>query len=165
MKTTFELLSDLDIKYFCALFNINLKNVLLKDEFINVTPQIGCYVINLDDTTSGRGGTHWTCLIITSSHCIIYFDPFGLPIPYPIKLFIKKYKHQSKIIYSTDDIQYIDSIFCGWFCIYFMYFITVLHSKNNNYGYLLNKHNTIYNLQNKYLNDKILRNLIKQISF
>jgi fumarate reductase subunit C len=68
------------------------------------------------------------------------------------------------ILYSTDIIQNMDSVLCGWFCLYMVYFMTVLHknSKSNN-RYLLNKHNSIYSMTYSKLNDRILQKLIKDI--
>ena len=160
MKTEQELLSNLDIEYYCQLLNIPLIGVLSKNLFNNMKLQSGCYILNLQDSDVG-GGTHWTTLIITNTYAI-YYDSFGGYIPTPILAFIKQNK-SLKIIYSIDQIQYLDSIFCGWFCIYFCFFFTVLHKKCSNYKYLLNKHNSIFSLDNRHLNDRILRNLIKGI--
>jgi hypothetical protein len=156
-----ELLSNIDLKYYAKLFRIPLINVLSKDIYNKIKPQKGCYIINLQDSDNGNG-SHWTALIITDKNAL-YFDSFGISIPSDILHFIWRYNKKSSVIYSIDGIQSIKSVYCGWYCIYFLYFITVQHNKNKNYRYLMNKHNSIYNLDTKYLNDRILKRLIKNI--
>ena len=70
---------------------------------------------------------------------------------------------QIKIIYSTDTIQSNTSIFCGWFCLFFLYFFLKMYPNCENYKTLLNLHNSIYDLTNKNKNDKILQSNIKNI--
>lgn len=160
MKTQFELLSNFDLINYCNLFKINLVDVLSKDEFKDIQPKKGCYIINLQDTNMGNG-THWVALYLDD--IAVYYNSFGIAIPQSILKFVKRYDNKIKIIYSIDQIQHMESIFCGWFCIYFLYFFDVLHKKCNNYKYLLNKHNSIFSMTNKYLNDRILRKLISNI--
>lgn len=156
-----ELLSNVDLQNYCKLFDIPLNNVLSKDLFATIQPKLGCYIINIQDHDVGNG-THWTCLILTKSTAI-YFDSYGISIPSDILQFIKRFNTLEKIIYSIDQIQSMKSIYCGWYCIYFLYFITVLHKKCTNYRYLLNKHNSIYSFKLKCINDQILRRLVFDI--
>ena len=121
-----QLLSNLDLEYYCKLLKINIIQVLSKDLFKNYKPKAGCYIVNLGN--SDTGGTHWTCFIINNK-IAVYFDPFGLIMPQSIVRFIKRYKHL-RIIYSIDQIQNYNSILCGWFCLYFLYYFNVLHKKN-----------------------------------
>lgn len=155
-----ELLSDADLKYYAKKLNIPLHAVLQKDLFSKFQIKKGAYIINLQNSTVGNG-THWTSLVITDTHAV-YYDSFGLSIPTPILKFIIKSKAKLKIIYSTDQLQVMDSIFCGWFALYFIYFMTRLHPRCKDAKYLLNKHNAIYSVENKYLNDSILQKLIKK---
>lgn len=155
-----ELLSDRDLTFIATRFKLPLHNVLQKDRFRQIpNPQLGAYIVNLESSTAGRG-THWTALVITERFAV-YFDSFGLPIPTAILRFIYRAPTKLKIIYSTDQIQVPDSIFCGWYCLYYIYFMTVLHKNVVDKRYLLNKHNQIYSLENKHLNDKILQKLVK----
>jgi hypothetical protein len=156
------LLSNFDLIALCAKFNIPLNEIENKDNFI-MAPKEGAYIVNLQDSNKGPG-THWTCFIVNKNY-VSYYDPFGLSMPPEIKRFIAwwDYKHDLSIIYSSDQIQPIISEFCGWYCLYFLYFNLVLHKFNNNHKYLMNKHNNIFNLQNKNLNDKILQKLIINI--
>jgi len=156
-----ELLSDQDLKVYAQQLKLPLLAVLQKDMFRNIIPQIGAYIINLESSTVGNG-THWTGLFITEKYAI-YYDPYGLPIPTPLIKFIYKSIFKLKIIYSTDQIQEMNSVFCGWFVLYFIYFFNHYH-KVADKKFLLNKHNSLYSLKLKYLNDKILQKLITQIT-
>ena len=159
----FELLSNIDLVYYCKLLKIPLIEVLQKDLFEQINkPREGCYIVNLQDSNIGNG-THWTCLILTKT-IAIYYDSFGLAIPTPIKKFIMRFNKKSKVLYSIDQIQDMKSVFCGWFVLYFLYFMTVLYKKSYNYRYLTNKHNAIFSLKNQYLNDRIIQKLIKYTS-
>ena len=156
-----ELLSNLDLDYYCKLFKINIIQVLSKDLFKNYKAKAGCYIVNLGD--SNTGGTHWTSFIINDK-IATYFDSFGLIPPQSIVKFIKRYNKHLRIIYSIDQIQDYNSVLCGWFCVYYLYFFNVLHKKNtSNISYLLNNHNQKYDLDNTSKNDGILQLLIKGI--
>ena len=159
--TKFELLSNIDLESYCELFGINLNEILSKNQYKDIKPKLGGYIINLQDSNVGNG-THWTALYITKD-VAIYYDSFGLPIPTIIVQFIRKFNKNAKILYSIDEIQVLESIFCGWYVLYFLYFFDVLHKRSSKYRYLLNKHNSIFSLKNKQLNDKILRMLIHNI--
>jgi len=161
MNSKIDLLSNTDLLFYCTKLKIPIKAISFKDLFRYVKAEDGCYIINLDDSTSQKYGTHWTCLIIIKKFGL-YWDSFGLPIPTPIKRFIKKNKC-TKIYYSVDQIQSLPSVLCGYYVLYFLYFISVLHKKCTNYKYLINKHNAIYIKDNRQLNDKILQSLIKNI--
>lgn len=156
-----ELLSNHDLVYFCKKLKINIKAVTFKDLFKYVKPEEGCYIINLDDSTTMKYGTHWTCLIIINSYAL-YYDSFGLPIPKPIKSFIRR-NRSKQIYYSVDQIQALPSVACGYYVLYFLYFMTVKHKKCKEYRYLLNKHNSIYSLSLKKYNDVILQKLIQTV--
>ena len=161
MNSKIELLSNIDLQFYCNKLKIPIKAVTFKDLFKYIKPEDGAYIINLDDSTTKRYGTHWTCLVLINSYAI-YWDSFGLSIPTTIKkfIFLKKCK---KIYYSIDQIQKLDSNLCGYYVLYFLYFITVLQKRCSMYKYLINRHNSIYSVENRYLNDKILQNLIKNI--
>ena len=157
-----ELLSDKDLAIYAKNLKIPLHGILQKDKFYAIQKlKRGGYVVNLQSSDIGNG-THWTGLVITKSHAI-YFDSFGLPIPTPVLKAIYRTNKQLKVIYSTDRIQTMDSIRCGWYVLYFLYFFLTLYPQCSQSKLLLNKHNAIYSLQNKHLNDKILQKLIKSL--
>ena len=162
MKTKFELTSNIDLHEYAKLLKIPLHSVLNKDLFKNIIPiKQGCYIINLQDSQTGSG-SHWVALYLNKK-IAIDFNSFGISIPTVILNFVRRFDKNIKIINSIDQIQTMKSIFCGYYCIYFLYFFSVLHKKCSNYTYLLNKHNSIFSIYNKNLNDLILRKLFKNI--
>lgn len=156
-----ELLSNYDLIKFCKLLKIPLVDVVNKDLLNNMTPKIGCYIINLQNHNEGDG-THWTCFIINKS-VAIYYDSFGLICPVSVINFIKRFNKQMKLIYSIDAIQNIKSVACGWYVLFFLYYFNI--QKNKNYSLILNYHNNLFNKNNSKLNDKILQSIIKTIFF
>jgi len=161
MNYKIELLNNQDLIFYCKQLKIPLIEINFKDLFKYIKkPKDGAYIINLDNY-GNHGGTHWTCLVLINSYAL-YFDSFGLSIPSAIKNFIFLNKCKKKY-YSIEQIQTLSSNACGYYCIYFIYFITVLHKRCNQYKNLINRHNSIYSQDNRYLNDRILQNLIKNI--
>lgn len=159
--TDTELLTNTDLEYYAGLFKIPLNGVFSKDLFESKRPKLGNYVVNLEN--SDYGGSHWTCLILTKNMAI-YYDSFGAPMPQEIIRFVKRFNNKAIIIYSIDQIQHIDSIYCGWFCLELLHWFSVRHKKNTNYRVLLNKHNAQYDLDNRKSNDDVLKFIIKTIN-
>lgn len=162
-----ELLSNLDLEYYCHKLNIKLNAILSKDLLKSHKPQLGCYVINLQDSTAG-GGTHWVACILFKC-TIIYFDPFGVPPPTEFVAFARRFKKQQpnpsslKIIYSVDKIQDLDSVYCGWFCLYFLIYMTRNKCNDKKKSVLLNLHNAQYDKQNEKKNDLLIKQFIQEI--
>lgn len=71
------------------------------------------YIINLDDAKNG--GTHWVMTCI-SNNKVLYFDPFGVTCPIEALQFMKTTK--KRIYYSMLTLQDLDSVVCGYYCIY-----------------------------------------------
>ena len=143
------------------MFNIKLplENIQFKDKFKNIKAINGNYIVNIQSSNNG-GGTHWTALIMTSK-LSIYYDPFGLQPPQEIVEFGRR--NGRKMIYSSDQIQHKDSVFCGWFSLFLLYFITVLNSSNKHYRKLLNLHNQLFDLIKKQTNDDKLQGLFSKL--
>ena len=71
--------------------------------------------INLDDIQGP--GTHWVCYRNLDS-VVEYFDPFGLIMP---SLALKYFNTSGKqIVYSIDEIQNRNTVFCGYWCLYYL---------------------------------------------
>jgi hypothetical protein len=163
-KPQIELLSNFDIIELSKNWGIKLNDIVNKDQ-LTMSPKQGCYVINLQD--SGGSGTHWVCLIL--DEYISYYDPFGLPHSEDVSRFISWYLEEKggvkmSPIYSSQQNQGIDSLLCGWYCLWFMYFHTVLHSDNKDNKYLMSKHNKLFNsVVGIRMNDRILQQLIKNL--
>ena len=46
-----------------------------------------------------------------------YFDPFGLIMPYEIRIYLLG---SEKKIYSQDEIQNRETVLCGYWCLYYL---------------------------------------------
>ena len=155
-----ELLSNHDIDFFLSLIGIKV-TVLSKDLLSNMQLD-GFYVINLDDSFSGRGGTHWVAFI-KKNKINLYYDSFGLPPPTSLVGNIQK-KNDGSIIYNIDQIQHFDSIYCGWFCILFIFLF--VHNEVNTVPKAkkyVNEFNNLFSLKNRKSNDQKLKGYIKNV--
>ena len=103
--------------------NIQLIGVFSKDN-INTLPKNGSYIFNLQDNTDEYnnflGGTHWTALYIENQKAF-YMDSFGKPPPSDIQLFLKRFIPYR---FNKKQIQNIRSGVCGYYCLYFLWFMT-----------------------------------------
>jgi hypothetical protein len=82
--------------------------------------QVG--IVNLDD--SSGGGTHWVAFYQNkSSEYAIYYDSYGIA---PDPRLLRYLKGSGKpVIGQTVDHQHLRSKACGYFCIYFLYCMSV----------------------------------------
>lgn len=157
------LLSTIDIRAICDLMSIPLIDVYPKDLLSDYEPEVGFYVVNLED--SNLGGSHWVCIVLNEKY-VSYFDSFAVRPSDDIKEFISRFVKNSKMktIYNLKQIQHSDSVLCGYFCIYFGYFHTILHRDSIDNTSLMNKHNNLYvDIFNLKFNDRIIQKLIKNI--
>ena len=157
-----ELLSNTDLLHLSKTFNITLnKYITFKDFYSKIKPQLGNYIFNLQSYSAINQGTHWCCFIIRKN-VAIYYDAFGMSPPIEVVTFIKRYNKNIKIIYSSDDIQHMDSILCGYFCLFFIYFFNVIHKNSKNYRKIINLHNNIFSKEERQ-NDEILQRLFSNM--
>ena len=77
----------------------------------------GCYIINLQSSTSGNG-THWLGLFIHKNNAY-YFDSYGAPPSVEIIKFVKKRKG-CHMYYNNFIIQDLKSQNCGWYTLAFL---------------------------------------------
>ena len=91
----------------------NFRGVFSRDALPNRKYKNECGIVNLDDIQGP--GTRWTAYRITKKENG-YFDSFGLPMPEEVADYLGK-----NTIYSPDELQDRNSIFCGLWCIYFLF--------------------------------------------
>lgn len=105
--------------------NIPLVGIFYKDLLPDhVSP--GGYIINLDDH-DGNGGTHWTGAWVEKDKVgpdmdLVYFDPFGFAPPENVKKFFRGI--DKNITYSRTHVQNINSFICGYYVLYFLWWMT-----------------------------------------
>ena len=74
-----------------------------------------CGIISLDDIQGA--GTHWVCYRNLTG-VVEYLDPFGLIMPNEA---LKYFNTSGKqIVYSIDEIQNRSTVFCGYWCLYYL---------------------------------------------
>ena len=141
-----EELTNFDIEEIYPLFKINLIAVIDFKDLINYNLLDGSYILNLNNM-------HWTALFIKDKNGF-YFDSYGIIFPIEVKKFCPI------IIYSDDQIQSLNSVLCGYYCLYFLFFMTNRFKKNMNYTFNMFRSNFV---DDEKLNNKILQTLIKKI--
>lgn len=76
------------------------------------------YIINLD-TISGQG-THWTLFDLTDNKTNMYYDSFSAPPPSQLQKVLMKSKKDFIMNDLYDNEQRLNSISCGYFCLFMM---------------------------------------------
>lgn len=98
--------------------------VFLQDQLDDLVPQTGkFYVVNFLRTKDPVGEMgHWTLCWNVRDGSIIYIDSFGQPAPEAVNNFMKlarrKDGRRKEIIYSTTNLQNINSDYCGYFVLF-----------------------------------------------
>jgi hypothetical protein len=153
-NTKMKPLSNFDIIKICKKLKIPLIDVVSKDELYKMHKFNGFYIVNMEDSNKGSG-SHW-CSIMKRGDVSIYFDSYGFPPPIAIMDFLRP----SKIAYSSNDIQYLTSVLCGYFCISWMKYMQPY--KNAGSKKLLEKYDQFINLfsENEKQNDNILKEIL-----
>ena len=116
------------------MYSNKIENYLIRDKFAR---KIYCGVIAIDqipmvkvkrpcafivnNQESDRPGEHWVAIYIPRYRHPEYFDSYGMP-PFDtrIKRFLKI--NGPNFIYNDKPIQGNDSVNCGKFCIFYLYF-------------------------------------------
>jgi hypothetical protein len=117
-------LTNFEIEQILNSYNIikNYKGCFYKNKLPDDLTD-GYYFLNLDNSNSNKGGTHWTLLVISPNTMPIYFDSFGLPAPELVANQLKKLPPHKKYIFSNEIIQDLDTTTCGWYCIALMKYL------------------------------------------
>ena len=101
--------------------NIPLVGIFFHDRLPSMVRQ-GGYIFNLSDHDSNDGGSHWTGAFVEGPRAI-YFDPFGTEFNEPPEN-IKKFLSPLDTKYSINQIQSSESGICGYYVLYFLYYMT-----------------------------------------
>jgi hypothetical protein len=99
---------------------IHLNGIYSKDQLINVKPQKGGYIINMQDSDKGNG-SHWIAVYLSEYNgrrTSAYFDSFGIICPYEVMDFMRKWSNDA--IFCNKQIQDVDFGGCGAYCIHFL---------------------------------------------
>lgn len=108
--------------------HIPLVAVYSKDRLPKYPEHEGGYIFNLQNSVDEYGkdldGSHWTCAYVEklkSKRQAVYFDSFGIGPPIAVQNFLQQY---SPYPYNNDDIQNLDSGWCGLYCLYVIWFLS-----------------------------------------
>lgn len=132
MLTNFEL-SNLATKMNMPLERICFKNELKQEP---LKYNVGYIINSQDDTDEDTGeenvGAHWTALYVAKTKdgkiTPLYFDSFGAPASEDVK----KYVAPHYLPHLTKDIQSLMSDVCGFYCLAFLYFVSVSQYRTGN---------------------------------
>lgn len=122
-----EPLTNFDVVLICNKLNIPLDSVAMNNQFkFNWLSKDFSVILNLENT--GKGGSHWVAFYNdVESKSIFYMDSYGeICNTIPNKHIIKK---NLNLYFNKKQFQAINSIMCGWFCIYFLYIMNKYKSK------------------------------------
>jgi hypothetical protein len=129
------MLSNHDIDVLVEKLNIpNFRGCFYKDKLKSVQPN-SSYIINLNSELDEHGnrnsGSHWVALLTNDMKQAIYFDSYGEKEPNEVRNLLKC--NQYKIGHTNKNIQSLMSNLCEFFCLSFIYFLSVskFRTKNN----------------------------------
>lgn len=110
------MLSNFDLEQLADFYHLPLVAITMKDELPTKVVD-GCYIINLQSSTSGNG-THWLSLFIHKQNSY-FFDSYGAPPSVEIMKFVKKRKG-CHMYYNNFIIQDLKSVNCGFYALAFL---------------------------------------------
>ena len=123
--------SNIDLEMIAKFYNINLTDVVQKDNLKHCAPINNSFYIINNASSYESNGSHWQILFLNqnTSYC---FDPFGTHPPDEIVDFVKKYsKHLN---YSSAIVQHLKSNNCGYYCCSYALYMT--HNNYNHLGFI-----------------------------
>jgi hypothetical protein len=156
------MLSNYDIQELVVKMNIpNFRGCYYKDALKKIQPN-SSYIINLNSELDENGnvnkGSHWVALITDDMKKAIYFDSYGESAPNEIRNLLKS--SQYKLGHTSKNIQSLMSNLCGFFCLAFIYFLTVskFRTKNiiNDASVFLDLYEDLDKVNDVYKNEFIL---------
>jgi hypothetical protein len=112
----------------------NFRECFYKDKAKTIQPN-SSYIINLnselDENNNRNSGSHWVALVTDDMKRAIYHDSYGEREPVETKNLLKS--NQYKLGHTSKNIQSLMSNLCGFFCLAFIYFLSVskFRTKNN----------------------------------
>ena len=103
-------LSNFDLLQWVDFLKIpNFKGIFARDE-VMPRKHSPC-IINLDSLENA--GTHWVCCV-PGGRALWYFDSFGMGFP-------QEFKSSKPVIWNSSQLQNINSVLCGYYCLYFLH--------------------------------------------
>ena len=110
-------LSNHDLLKWCRHLGIPIDKggVLSRDQTVPHNHKMALFIYNLEP--SYMGGSHWVSTHVKNGE-INYFDSFGLP---PFQEIVNHAKKKNlTLIHQNNQIQALNTMTCGYFCLYFL---------------------------------------------
>jgi len=128
------MLSNHDIDELVTKMGIsNFRGCFYKDKLKTIQPN-SSYIINLNSELNEKGnvntGSHWCCLVTDDMKQCIYFDSYGEKEPNEVRNLLKC--KQYSIAHTSKNIQSLMSNLCGFFCLSFIYFLSISKFRTKN---------------------------------
>jgi hypothetical protein len=106
-------------------YGVPLVGVFSKDDLPRVPRQRGGHTTNTQNSNDSQGrplpGTHWVALWIESDKEGVCWDSYGVTVPEGVKTFCKGVK----VLYSTEQIQSLESRVCGYYVTFYLWKVHV----------------------------------------
>jgi hypothetical protein len=126
------------------------KGVFPRDKLPHLDTYHSSFIVNTHPST--YPGEHWLAFYFDKSKHCEFFDSFGFSLEfYGFKKYITRYSTSNRS--NLMQIQDIDSIACGYYCIYFI----LLKSR----GFSLEHISRLFSESNFILNDYLISHILK----
>jgi len=138
-------LSNYDLEAIIENYNINIPIKVSAMNELDKSYTGG--IVNYQDTD--ETGTHWVAYAIKGKE-FLYFDSFGMPPPKEII----KFANNIRISMNDGQLQDINSVLCGWYCVHFLIHILGL-------GWKYSKYLSEFNPDDQMENEKLISDFFK----
>lgn len=129
------MLSNFDLMSASKKYNIKLGGVFSKDQLPSRLPLNAGYILNLQDSHDSGGrplpGSHWVAMWLEKQSnkkpYACYFDSFAFGPSEQTKKFLNQFVPYDV---NTTEIQSINTTVCGYYCLYFIWYMAQAKIKN-----------------------------------
>ena len=153
------MLTNYDIEEICRELKLPIVGVYSKDQ-LPAKNYIGSYYVNMEDSDEGNG-SHWVYMLITDKGKALYYDSFGVYPPEDINNFLSIFK---PFMRSNRQIQNIESISCGKYCIMCDYYVNDKLKKGMSLTDAFGDFLSVWS-DDTTKNDKILNEMMKKLDY
>jgi hypothetical protein len=157
-------LTNVDLLRTAQKYDIPLRGIFSKDQ----PPQhlqVGGYIVNLENSHDSYGrkldGSHWVAFWVEPNE-VVYFDSFGFPPSWDTQHLLRRFVPYR---YNRVQIQNVNSGICGYYALFFVWYMNQKREKYPNIHVRFNKFIKLFNSRNPTRNREILQNLLKNIKY
>lgn len=160
-------LTNVDLELAAQQYGIPLDGVYSKDR-LPPTLSSGGYIVNMESSHDSYGnkldGSHWVSIWIEPDDNgkpkgAVYFDSFGLAPPWEVQKVLRPFIPYR---YNKVQIQSVASGICGYYAIFFVWYMGQKRGQEPNLSKRFDKFLTEFNLKNPQKNRERLDGLFKK---